>query len=379
MSAVTTVSVDLQPTTAARGYDILIGGGLLAGAGAKIAKIIEDAPVVIVTDTNVAALYLDRLETALGGAGISHSAITVPAGEQTKSFAGLETLCGQLLDRNIERRSTLIALGGGVVGDLTGFAASIALRGIGFVQIPTSLLAQVDSSVGGKTGIDTSQGKNLVGSFYQPRLVLADTDVLDSLPRRELLAGYAEVVKYGLLGDAGFFAWLEDHGEGALAGDAAGRAHMIERCCVMKAAIVARDEREAGERALLNLGHTFGHAFEVEAGYGGGLLHGEAVAVGICLAFALSVRLGLCAAADLDRLRTHFAVMGLPVKPADLPPPPGQRGWDVARLTGAMQHDKKVRRGKPKFVLARAIGDAFLSDDIDMDAVAAVLGEALSG
>jgi 3-dehydroquinate synthase len=275
---------------------------------------------------------------------------------------------------NLERSSLLVAFGGGVIGDLAGFAASILLRGLDFIQIPTSLLAQVDSSVGGKTGINTPHGKNLVGSFHQPRLVLADTGVLRTLPKRELLAGYAEVVKYGLIDDPDFFQWLEDHGLAIVEGDPAARRHAILTSCAAKAAIVAEDERESGRRALLNLGHTFGHALEAELGYDQRLLHGEAVAIGLVLAFELSTALGLCPAADTAAVRRHLAAVGLPT---DLEAVPGVV-WSVEALIEHMRRDKKVRDGRVSFVLVRGIGKAFMAGDIALDDVAALLTDQLA-
>jgi 3-dehydroquinate synthase len=282
----------------ARSYDILIGRGLLANAGRHLKPVLRQPRAVVLTDRTVAELHLPSLTRALAATGIDCHPIVLPPGEQTKSFEQLEEVIDQLLAARIERGSTLVALGGGVIGDLAGFAASIVLRGIDFVQIPTTLLAQVDSSVGGKTGIDTRWGKNLVGSFHQPRLVLADIDALATLPRRQMLAGYAEVVKYGLINDAGFFAWLEDHGMGLIDGNEAARQQAVKISCAAKARIVGEDEREAGARALLNLGHTFAHALEAECGYSDELLHGEAVAIGLVMAFDLSARLGLCSPDD---------------------------------------------------------------------------------
>jgi len=356
-----------------RSYDIVVGAGLLGEAGAYLKPLLRLPRVAVVCDATVAPLHLATVQASLDAAAIRHDAVTVPAGEASKSWDGLSALLNDLLDLGIERGTTLVALGGGVVGDLTGLAASLALRGVDFVQIPTTLLAQVDSSVGGKTGINTRHGKNLVGTFHQPRLVLADTAVLDTLPRRELLAGYAEVVKYGLLGDAAFFAWLERHGAAVIAGDEAARAHAVAESCRAKAAIVAADEREAGQRALLNLGHTFGHALEAETGYGAALLHGEAVAIGMCLAFALSAQLGLCPEADVARTRRHLAGVGLPT---DLPH--GAGDWTSARLLDHMRHDKKVRDGRLTFVLARGIGDAFVSRDVPAPAVADLLDGAIA-
>ena len=364
------VTVDLGK----RSYDILIGAGLVDAAGAHISSRLETPRAIVITDTNVAPLLGDRLAASLDVAGIAHDTIVLPAGEATKSFGPFERLIDDLLQRGIERATTLIALGGGVIGDITGFAASTLLRGINYVQVPTTLLAQVDSSVGGKTAINARHGKNLIGSFYQPRLVLADTAVLDTLPRRELLAGYAEVVKYGLLGNVEFFAWLEANGAALLAGDDRARMHAVATSCRMKAAIVAADEREQGNRALLNLGHTFAHALETETGFGELLLHGEAVAIGLALAFDLSARLNLCSLDDVARVRTHLQAIGLGTEPPGHPN--GQ--WDVARLIELIGMDKKVAQGRPVFVLARAIGDAFVARDVDLGDVEAVLGQAVA-
>jgi 3-dehydroquinate synthase len=369
-SAIETIRVELG----VRGYDICVGDGLLAAAGARIAPFIRRRPTIVITDRNVAALHLDPLTHALAGQGIESASIVVEPGEGTKTFSGFERLADAILDLRPERRSTLIALGGGVIGDLVGFAASVVLRGIDFVQIPTTLLAQVDSSVGGKTGIDTRHGKNLIGSFYQPRLVLADMGTLNTLPRRELLAGYAEVVKYGLLGDAAFFAWLEQNGPRLVAGDAEARRRAVTVSCRAKAAIVAEDEREEGRRALLNLGHTFGHALEAETGFGAELLHGEAVAIGMTMAFDLSVRLGLCPAADAARVRRHLAAVGLPSGLDSL----RARRWSAAALIDHMRQDKKVRDGRIAFVLARGIGQAFVAHEVDIAEVEALLERAVA-
>ncbi len=372
MSAEGAAAADrLRVDLGARSYDILVGAGLLADAGSRLEPILGAGRTVIVTDERVAGLYLDALAASLDRAGIAHRAIVLPVGEQTKSFRQLEKLVDSLLEAEIERSATLLALGGGVVGDLAGFAASIVLRGIGYVQLPTTLLAQVDSSVGGKTGINTRQGKNLAGSFYQPRMVLADTDTLDTLEPRQLRAGYAEVVKYGLIGDRDFFGWLEANGQGLLDGDGAARHHAVVTCCAAKAAIVADDEREAGRRALLNLGHTFAHTLEAETGYSDELLHGEAVAVGMALAFDLSARLGLCQGEDAARVRRHLAAVGLPtdLRSGRL----GRRPLDAQALIERMRLDKKVRDGKITFVLARGIGEAFLTDDVDLGALRACL------
>ncbi len=360
-----------------RSYPIHIGPGLLARAGELIRPLLPGTRVHVVTDDTVADLHLPPLLAALAGAGISAAVTRVPPGEGSKSFATLESLLSQLLDARVERKTALIALGGGVVGDLTGFAAAIVLRGVPFIQIPTTLLAQVDSSVGGKTGIDTPQGKNLVGAFHQPRLVLADTDTLATLPPRELAAGYAEVAKYGLIDRADFWAWLEAHGADVVGGAAApardaARAHAIAESCRAKADIVARDETESGPRALLNLGHTFGHAFETLCGYGDDLRHGEAVAIGMVLAFALSERIGLCPAGRTARVAAHLAAVGLPTSPRDV-----GRPFELDAVLAAMQGDKKVADGRITFVLARDIGQALLSAEVDPAAVRATLAEAL--
>ncbi len=357
-----------------RGYDILIGDDLLASAGRYIAPVLHQPRAVIVTDANVAAIHLATLERSLADAGVAHEAVVLPAGEQTKDFAHLEKLIAHLLELKIERSTTLIALGGGVIGDLTGFAASIVLRGIDFVQVPTTLLAQVDSSVGGKTGINTAYGKNLVGSFHQPRLVLADTVVLSTLPRRQLLAGYAEVAKYGVIDRPEFFTWLEGHGMAVIDGDSSARQHAVSESCAAKAAIVAEDEREQGRRALLNLGHTFGHALEAETGFGDELLHGEAVAIGMVMALDLSVRLDLCPAEDSARLRRHLAAVGLATGIERFQ----GRVWSPRRLIEHMARDKKVRDGRTTFVLARGIGQAFLSDKIDTAEIEALLTDSLA-
>ncbi|HVV94156.1 MAG TPA: 3-dehydroquinate synthase [Hyphomicrobiales bacterium] len=344
-------------------YDILIGP-VLAEAGAAIAAL-GPRQAAIVTDENVAKLYLPAVEASLIAAGIKVAPVVVPPGERSKSFAALERLLDALLDAKIERGDVVVALGGGVVGDLAGFAAAILRRGVRVVQIATTLLAQVDSSVGGKTGIDTRQGKNLVGAFHQPALVLADTQVLDTLPPREFRAGYAEVVKYGVIADAPFFAWLEDNRRAVFAGGAA-RTRAIATSCAAKAGVVQRDERETGERALLNLGHTFGHALESAVGYEGGrLIHGEGVAIGMVLALAFSAELGLAPATDAERLAAHLAGAGLPTAIADIP---GERP-SADRLLDLMAQDKKVKGGRLTFILARGIGAAFVANDVPADAV----------
>jgi len=325
-----------------RAYDVLIGPGLLARAGELINERLGAARCAIVTDANVARFHLGALELALQKDGRHVGSITLPPGESTKSFRELEPLCERLLELGLERGDLVVALGGGVIGDLAGFAAAILRRGARFVQIPTSLLAQVDSSVGGKTGIDTPQGKNLIGAFHQPGLVLADTDVLRTLPERELRAGYAEVAKYGLLGDAAFFAWLEQNYAAVLALEPAPLTHAVETSVKAKAGIVGRDETEQGERALLNLGHTFGHAFEAWCGYSDRLLHGEAIAIGMSIAFRFSASLGYCTDAAADRASAHFRAAGLPTRIAEIP---GDKP-DIAAMMKLMAQDKKVRHGK---------------------------------
>ncbi|MBI5163617.1 MAG: 3-dehydroquinate synthase [Magnetospirillum sp.] len=350
-----------------RSYPIRIGRGLLDRAGAQIKAAMRGHNAFVVTDDVVAPLYLDRLLASLDGAGIAHAHTVLAHGEQTKDFAHLEDLLDAILEARAERKTMVVALGGGVIGDLTGFAAAVLLRGVDFVQIPTTLLAQVDSSVGGKTGLNTRQGKNLVGAFHQPRLVLADTDVLDTLPRRQLLAGYAEVAKYGVIDDEPFFAWLEANAPRVLDGDPAARAEAVAVSCRAKARIVGADERESGQRALLNLGHTFGHALEAETGFCDEMLHGEAVALGMVMALRLSVHLGLAPAADAERLERHFAALGLPVRL------PGNRAWDAGRLIHHMGGDKKVEAGRVTFVLARGLGACFLTREVADEALETML------
>jgi 3-dehydroquinate synthase len=357
----------------ARGYDIVIGRGLLAELGKRIAALKPGACAAIVTDETVAARHLNTAETALAAAGIRAAPIIVPAGESSKSWRVLEQVCDRLLEARIERNDVVIALGGGVVGDLAGFAAAILRRGLDVVQVPTTLLAQVDSSVGGKTAINSNRGKNLVGAFHQPILVIADTALLDTLPAREFRAGYAELAKFGLLGDAGFFAWLEANWQDVFAGSAA-REHAIAVACRGKAGIVARDERETGERALLNLGHTFGHAFEAAAGFSDRLLHGEAVALGIVCAFEFSTRLGLMSTNDAGRVAHHLAAAGLPTRLSDIP----ALRTDADALMNLIAQDKKVQRGKLTFILVRGIGQAFVARDVDPAQVRAFLAEKLS-
>jgi 3-dehydroquinate synthase len=364
-----TVRVELG----ARAYDVVVGDNLLDDAGERIARLKPGAKCAIVTDETVAELHLRRLERSLKVNGLQSVSIVVPAGEASKSLATLERVLDELLVARVERGDLVVALGGGVIGDLAGLAAAIALRGIGLVQVPTTLLAQVDSSVGGKTGIDSRHGKNLIGAFHQPLLVLADLKTLDTLSRRDFRAGYAEVAKYGLINDSGFFVWLEAHWQEVFAGGAA-RARAVATSCRAKAAIVARDEREAGERALLNLGHTFGHALESATGYSDRLLHGEGVALGIVLAFKLSAHLGHTDAATAERVIAHYAAVGLPTKLAFL----GDALPTTDRIVELMAQDKKVRGGKLVFVLVRGIGQAFVAADVDLKEVRAVLEAARS-
>jgi 3-dehydroquinate synthase len=356
-----------------RGYDILVGGNLLDQAGEFIRPVASLQKAVIVTDSNVAPLYLSRLQASLECAGISQNSIILPAGEATKDLAHLEELTSLLLSTPVERKTMLIALGGGVIGDITGFAAAITLRGMEFIQIPTSLLAQVDSSVGGKTGINTPQGKNLIGAFHQPRLVLADISTLKTLPPREFLAGYAEVAKYGLLGNFEFFSWLENNGKKICAGDPDALRYAVLTSCEDKARVVAEDERETGNRALLNLGHTFGHSLEAQVGYGGKLLHGEAVAIGMDMAFELSSRMGLCSSQDRQRAHNHLQSVGFDLSIKSL----ADSTWTADALLAHMQTDKKVQDGKLTFILARAIGDTFITNDVDLNTVRSVLEDAL--
>jgi 3-dehydroquinate synthase len=358
---------------AERAYDIVIGRGLLASLGARIKALRSGAKVAIVTDETVARHHLAATEAALKPAGIESTAIVVPPGEGSKNYATFEKVCEAIIAARIERNDLVVALGGGVIGDLAGYAAASVRRGLDFVQVPTTLLSQVDSSVGGKTGINSSHGKNLVGAFHQPILVIADTALLDTLPVREFRAGYAEVTKFGLLGDAAFFAWLEANWQEVFSGGPA-REHAIAVCCRGKAGIVARDERETGERALLNLGHTFGHALEAGAGFSQRLLHGEAVALGCALAFEFSARKGLIAAPDATRAAAHLAAVGLPTQLSQVPG--GVPGVD--ELMGLIAQDKKVKRGQLTFILVRGIGQAFIENNVDPAQVRAFLAEKLS-
>ena len=360
----------LAVALASTSYDVVVGENLLARAGALLAPVLPQKRAFVVTDAAVAALHLPTLLASLAETGFEATPLIVPSGETSKRLELFERLTDALLDAAVERRTAVIALGGGVVGDLAGFVAATTLRGLPFVQVPTTLLAQVDSSVGGKTGINTRHGKNLLGAFHQPRMVIADTATLATLPLRELRAGYAEIAKAGLIGDAAFFAWCEAHAPRLLAGEAAVQAEAVLRACAFKAQVVGDDEREerpSGGRALLNLGHTFGHALEAELGFGT-LLHGEAVAVGTGLAFRLSARLGLCSAEDAARVIAHFAAAGLPAELVHL-----NRRLSAARLLGHMRRDKKTRDGRLTFVLARGIGEAVTQGDVAEDEVVGLL------
>lgn len=358
----------------ARSYDIIIGDNLIESAGERIGALLPGARAIIVTDRNVAGFHLERVKASLAAAGIDAAETVIDPGEASKSFARLEQVVDAILAARLERNDVVIALGGGVVGDLAGFAAGIVRRGMKMVQMPTSLLAQVDSSVGGKTGINTPRGKNLVGIFNQPQLVLADTGVLDTLPERQFRAGYAEVAKYGLLGDAEFFTWLDANWQAVFAGGEA-RRRAIATSCQAKATIVAADERESGRRALLNLGHTFGHALEAATGYSERLIHGEAISIGMVLAAEFSARQGLCADRVPARVRSHFDKVWLPTRlqqiPGSLP--------SVERLMELIAQDKKVSRGKLTFILMRAIGDAFIATDVDPAEIESFLTERLAG
>ncbi|HQT72482.1 MAG TPA: 3-dehydroquinate synthase [Acidiphilium sp.] len=349
------------------GYDVVIGRGLLDGAGARLAAALPARRAVVVTDANVAQTHLPRLERALDDAGFIHERIVVPPGEGSKSLARFGTLVEDILALKPERQTAIIALGGGVMGDLAGFAAASVLRGLPFAQIPTSLLAQVDSSVGGKTGVNSRHGKNLVGAFHQPRLVIIDSDTLATLPRREAAAGYAEIVKAGLIADPALYDWCESHGAALLGGDQGLQEEAIARAVAFKGRVVMEDPREQAKqdgRALLNLGHTFAHAFEAETGYGAALLHGEAVAIGLVCAFDLSARLGHCDMAIAPRIAAHLQAVGLPHRIG---------GWSAEALLGQMQRDKKMRDGRLAFVLARGIGAAFTSREVPVEAVRATL------
>ena len=362
----------------ARAYDIVIGRGLIAGLGERIKALRPGAKTAIVTDATVARHHLPAVEAALKTAGVGSAAIVVPQGEGSKSYATFETVSESIIAAHIERGDLIVALGGGVIGDLAGYAAASVRRGLDFVQVPTTLLAQVDSSVGGKTGINSRHGKNLIGAFHQPILVVADTALLDTLPKRDFRAGYAEMAKYGLLGDAAFFSWLEanwqDIFSGGKSSGSSAREHAIAVCCRGKAGIVARDERETGERALLNLGHTFGHALEASAGFSDRLLHGEAVALGMVLAFEFSAAKGLIGETDATRARAHLAAVGLPTHLNEVPG--GVPGLDA--LMDLIAQDKKVKRGRLTFILVRGIGQAFVENDVSAAEVRAFLADKLA-
>jgi len=355
----------------ARSYDIVIGAGLVGRSAELLAAHLSQPRVAIVTDRTVASLHLDGLRQALDRAGIASRPVIVPPGEATKALPALGAVIDELLAGDFERSDLLVAFGGGVVGDLAGLAAAVIHRGVRFVQMPTTLLAQVDSSVGGKTGINVSHGKNLIGAFHQPVLVISDTDLLATLPARELRAGYAELVKHGFLGDRALVDWLAENRASLLAGGGS-LARAIELSCAVKARIVEEDEREGGRRALLNLGHTFAHAFEAALGYGGELLHGEAVAIGVVCAFELSARLGLCPPDHAGEVRAHLDAAGLETSLARL----SNRLPATSDLVALMGHDKKVLGGRKRLVLARAIGEAFLSDEVADDAITGVIDEA---
>jgi 3-dehydroquinate synthase len=369
----------VEVSLGARSYEIVIGRGIIAALGTRIAALRPGAKVFIVTDDNVARYVLEGAAAALAAAGVAAHRVIVPAGEASKSFAVFEQVCEAIIAARMERGDLVVALGGGVIGDLAGFAAAVVRRGLDYVQVPTTLLAQVDSSVGGKTAIDSARGKNLVGAFHQPILVLADTALLDTLPDREFRAGYAEVAKYGLLGDAGFFAWLEanwrDIFSGGSASGSSAREHAVALCCRAKAAIVARDERETGDRALLNLGHTFGHALEAACGFSDRLLHGEAIAIGMALAFEFSARRqGLVSKAEAARATRHLAEVGLPTRIQDIP---GELP-SVDQLMDLIAQDKKVKRGMLTFILVRGIGAAFVEAGVDAREVRTFLSEKLA-
>ena len=365
----------VQVALAERAYDIVIGRGLLASLGTRIKALRPGARVALVTNETVARHHLAACEAALRSAAVKAARIVVPEGEASKSYATFETVCEAIIAARIERGDLIVAFGGGVIGDLAGFAAACVRRGLDFVQVPTTLLAQVDSSVGGKTGIDSPQGKNLIGAFHQPVMVIADSALLDTLPARQFRAGYAEVAKYGLLGDAAFFSWLEANWTEVFAGGQSSgsfaREHAIAVCCRAKAGVVARDERETGERALLNLGHTFGHALEAGCGFSDRLLHGEAISLGMALAFEFSARKGLIGAAEAARACAHLAAVGLPTHVKDIPG--GAPGLD--RLMDLIAQDKKVRRGRLTFILVRGIGRAFVENDVDAAEVRAFLAD----
>jgi 3-dehydroquinate synthase len=367
MSETQTIRVGLGD----RSYNIDIGHGLLSTLGKRLAPFTNRRHVAIVTDGNVAKHHLASVEESLTAAGITHASVIVDPGESSKSYAGLATVCDGLLAAGVERNDLVLALGGGVIGDLAGFAAAVLRRGVRFVQVPTTLLAQVDSSVGGKTGINSPHGKNLVGAFHQPQYVLIDLSLLETLPQRERRAGYAEVAKYGLLGDAGFFNWLEEHAGDVIAVKPGSVDHAVATSCQMKAKIVAEDETETGVRALLNLGHTFGHALEAATGYSGKLLHGEAVAIGMVQAFRFSAKLGLCDPSLGSRVAKHLKAVGLPTHMRDI-----SFNWpNAGELLRFMRQDKKASGGKLTFILVKGIGEAFIAKDVSDQHVLDFLNE----
>lgn len=356
-----------------RSYDIFIGNNLIDGCSDSLKSVIGSSKVFIITDENVAKFHLKTLKSKLSQLAIKFHSIIIPAGEKSKSLNSLESLLNQIFEQQPERNTTLIALGGGVIGDLTGFAASILLRGVNFIQIPTTLLSQVDSSVGGKTGINNKFGKNLIGSFYQPKMVLADISILNSLSNRQFLSGYAEIVKYGLLGDVVFFNWLDANKQNILNKDNETLIYSVKKSCQAKANIVAQDESEKGTRALLNLGHTFAHAFEEATGYSDKLFHGEAVAIGMVMAFKLSEKLNLCDSKQTQIVIDHLKNMGLPTNLFDI-----QDNWNAQSLLDRMFQDKKVSGGKLVFILVNKIGDAFIKKDVDSNIVLEFLNDVIN-
>jgi len=373
MTGNSNVSATVPVALGDRSYDIHIGQALLTDLGALIAPVLRQKRVTVITDEHVAALHLEAVMTALAAEGIDAQSVTLPAGEATKSYEHFTALCDRLLELGVERKDTLLALGGGVIGDITGFAAAVLRRGIDFIQVPTSLLAQVDSSVGGKTGINTSFGKNLIGAFHQPRMVVIDLALLDTLPARELQAGYAEVVKYGMIDDPGFFRWLEENGAKVRMGDRTAQTYAISHSCEAKARIVAEDEFESGKRALLNLGHTFGHALEAECGYDGTLLHGEAVAIGMAMALDLSIRMDIAQENDLDRYHAHLKTVNMKAYASQI-----DQALDADKLLSHMAQDKKVDGGDIVFILG-PIGGAGQHKGVDRRLVKAVLQDSIDG
>lgn len=361
----------LQVSLDKKSYDIIVGERIIAKAGKLLSPLLKSKNVIIISDSNVSRFYLHRLSNALEDEKIRFRSIIVPAGEATKSLSSFSNLMEVILEQKPDRNTTLIALGGGVVGDITGFAASVLLRGVNFIQIPTSLLAQVDSSVGGKTGINSKFGKNLIGSFHQPVLVLSDVTTLSTLPKRELLSGYAEVVKYGFINDPEFFYWLEKNGTSIIEGNSNAQTKAIIKSCSAKAEIVAADEKEKNIRALLNFGHTFAHALEAETGYCDTLLHGEAVAIGMTLAFLASVKMGICPEDDLARATSHLKNIGLATSPADI-----RKDWNIDALMEHFTRDKKAQNGKMTFILTRGIGKAFIENNVDSEVIYQTLAEA---